>query len=206
MPVAVYHFAVQPTLQIIRRASFKALPWKNGGGVTHEAIRVPKSDPFEWRVSVAQIEKSGPFSDFAGYRRKMVLLKGSGIELKFSDGQQQALKQVGDMAEFDGALATHCNLLGGPCMDLNLMVSDERQVRARVEHVRGPVDVGASELETTLIFSIESALEVKRSNGEIALLGPWDLGVISGFYGQVASSHAAISATPRAVFFATISD
>jgi hypothetical protein len=202
----VYHFAVQPGLQIIRRASFKALPWKNGGGVTHEALRVPKNgDPFEWRVSVAQIENSGPFSDFAGYRRKMVLLRGPGIELKFGDGQQHALRQVGDMAEFDGALSTHGNLLGAPCMDLNLMVANDRQVKARVERIRGPVDVGASELETTLIFSIESALEVKRSNGEIALLGPWDLGVICGYYGQVVSSHAAISTTPRAVFFATIS-
>lgn len=203
----MYHFAVQPGLKIIRRATFKATPWKNGGGVTHEAIRVPKvGDPFDWRVSVAQIEKSGPFSDFAGYRRKMVLLKGTGIELKFGDGQQQRLNQVGDMAEFDGALATHCNLLSGPCMDLNLMVADERQVKARVERIRGPVDVGASELQTTLIFSMESALEVKRSNGEIALLGPWDLGVINDFYGQVVSSQAAISTTPRAVFFATISD
>ena len=203
----MYHFAVQPGLQIIRRATFKALPWKNGGGITHEAIRVPKiADPFAWRVSVAQIEKSGPFSDFAGYRRKMVLLKGAGIELKFSDGQQQRLSQLGDMAEFDGALSTHCNLLGGPCMDLNLMVANGLEVKARVERIRGPVDVGASELETTLIFSLESALEVKRSNGEIALLGPWDLGVVRGFYGQVVSSHASISTTPRVVFFATISD
>ena len=28
------------TLRILRRASFKTVPWKNGGGVTHEAIRV----------------------------------------------------------------------------------------------------------------------------------------------------------------------
>ena len=46
-------------IKIIRRSSFTALPWKNGGGITHEAIRVPPTgDAFLWRVSVAQIFQS----------------------------------------------------------------------------------------------------------------------------------------------------
>ena len=62
-------------LQVIRRASFTATPWKNGGGITHEALRVPASEyPFRFRVSVAHIDASGPFSEFAEYQRKMVLL------------------------------------------------------------------------------------------------------------------------------------
>jgi len=49
-------------LQIIRKSSFTAMPWKNGGGITHEAIPVPaSSDPFRWRVSVAHVDASGPF-------------------------------------------------------------------------------------------------------------------------------------------------
>ena len=73
-----------PKLQIIRRASFTATPWKNGGGITHEAIRVPAGgDTFRWRVSVAHIDASGPFSEFAEYNRKMVLLQGAGIDLRF---------------------------------------------------------------------------------------------------------------------------
>jgi hypothetical protein len=28
-------------MQIIRNSSFRASPWKNGGGMTHEVIRVP---------------------------------------------------------------------------------------------------------------------------------------------------------------------
>jgi environmental stress-induced protein Ves len=196
---------VNQPLRIVRRSAFKAVPWKNGGGTTHEAWRDPENgDPFRWRVSIAQVDQSGPFSDFSGYRRKMVLLRGAGIELKFADGQQLSLTQIGDMAEFDGGMATHGNLRAGPCMDLNLMVAYQHPVRSRVERLTGPADVGASELQTTVIVSLESALEIKRSNGEVALLGPWDLAVISGFYGQVISSQAAISTTPKAVFFATI--
>jgi environmental stress-induced protein Ves len=76
-------------ITIIRRSSFTALPWRNGGGITHEAIRVPPTgDAFLWRVSVAQIDSSGPFSDFAGYDRKMVLLRGRGIALEFGSGER----------------------------------------------------------------------------------------------------------------------
>src|SRR6266568_2999843 len=108
-------------LQIIRKSSFTATPWKNGGGITHEAIRVPASgDAYRWRVSVAHIDASGPFSEFAAYNRKMVLLRGAGIELRFADGTHKALRKVGELAEFDGALAAHCELLNGPCVDLNL--------------------------------------------------------------------------------------
>jgi environmental stress-induced protein Ves len=193
-------------LNIVRRSSFKASAWKNGGGITHEAARVPAiGDRYRWRVSVAQIEQSGPFSDFTGYRRKMALLRGSGLELRFGDGQQLTLSRVGDLAEFDGAVPAQCNLMDGPCTDFNLMVANEATVTARVERLTGPIDVGASDIETTLIFSLESALELKRSSGESAHLGAWDLAILSGYYGRLIVPLIAVSATPLPVFFATIS-
>src|SRR5438445_12789240 len=102
-------------MQIIRRSSLVPVPWKNGGGITHEMIRVPATgDPFLWRVSIAQIDASGPFSSFTGYSRKMVLLRGAGLRLKFAAGADRQLGEVGDMAAFDGAIATQCELLDGP--------------------------------------------------------------------------------------------
>ena len=53
----------------------------------------------------------------------MVLLRGGGVALKFSNGEERLLRDVGDVAQFDGALATQCDLLDGPCVDLNLMVA-----------------------------------------------------------------------------------
>ena len=139
-----------PKLQIIRKASFKATPWKNGGGITHEAIRVPAGgDTFRWRVSVAHIDASGPFSEFAEYNRKMVLLQGAGIELRFGDGISRKLRQVGELVEFDGALSTYCELLDGPCVDLNLMVSKSDGVAAKVERFIESLPVNASRNEST---------------------------------------------------------
>ncbi len=97
-----------PKLHIVRNSSFTATPWKNGGGITHEALRVPPSgEPFRWRVSVANIDVSGPFSDFAGYNRKMVLLRGGGIDLRYGDGHPTSLREVGEWVEIDGTAATY---------------------------------------------------------------------------------------------------
>ena len=80
-------------MKIIRHASLEPKPWKNGGGVTREALRVPPSgDPFQWRVSLAQIDASGPFSDFTGYDRTLVLLEGGGLSLEFPDGERALLQ------------------------------------------------------------------------------------------------------------------
>lgn len=168
-------------MQIIRQSSFKALPWKNGGGVTHEAIRVPAvGDPFRWRVSVARIDASGPFSDFAGYSRWMVLLRGAGAALKFSNGHERTLRVVGEMAEFDGGLGVGSELLSGPCMDLNLIASKSLgAVHARVERLERPLSLATAENQSSLVFPIDAPLELKVG-GDTVVLDPWDLAVIPG--------------------------
>jgi environmental stress-induced protein Ves len=193
-------------MKIIRRSSFTALPWKNGGGITHEAIRVPPTgDAFLWRVSVAQIDSSGPFSDFAAYDRKMVLLRGAGITLQFGSGRQGELRSVGDFVEFDGAMSARCELLGGPCVDLNLIVSKSLRTAARIERLGEPTFVAASREETTLIFGILDPLSLESSAGEAARLEPWDLAILNGSSAHLSKMAPAEDSAPSAVFIATIS-
>ena len=192
-------------IKVIRHSSFTALPWKNGGGVTHEAIRVPPTgDAFLWRVSVAQIESSGPFSDFAGYDRKMVLLRGRGIVLKFRGGKPSELRRVGDWVEFDGAMPTHCELLDGPCVDLNLMVSKSLRAAARVERISDSRLLAAGPGETTLIFGIQDPLSID-GRGECVRLEPWDLAILSGNSARLSKMTPDEKSAPSAVFIATIS-
>jgi environmental stress-induced protein Ves len=180
-------------MRIIRHSSFTRVPWRNGGGVTHEAIRVPAAgDSFQWRVSVAEIEASGPFSDFAAYQRFMVLLKGAGVALRFSSVTRSAaastdpaptpreLRKVGDLAAFDGALTTRCELLDGPCVDLNLMVAKTlSDVCARVEVLREPRSWSVGSGDSVLVFPIDGGVELE-SGGNAGVLEPWDLAVLSG--------------------------
>ena len=156
-----------------------ATPWKNGGGITHEAIRVPaEGDKFLWRVSVAEIESSGAFSDFTGYHRTMVLLRGSGVHLNFSDGSRSDLRAVGDVARFDGALAAQCELIDGPCTDLNLMVSNAlAQPRVRIERLRSELKVQESATVSSLIFCIQGDVALNSTEGGTSALNPWDLAI-----------------------------
>jgi uncharacterized protein len=191
-------------LQIVRKSSFKEIPWKNGGGMTHEAMRVPAgADSFHWRVSVAHIESSGPFSDFAGYSRHMVLLRGLGLTLKFGNGEQCVLRKIGDSVEFDGARPTHCELLHGPCVDLNFMVSESLRADARIV----PLDQSPTALaspQSALIFSVEAPLLLDGGAGEPVRLEPWDLAVFSQGTVRLSRIEPEPLAAPSAVFFATI--
>jgi uncharacterized protein len=169
-------------MRIIRQSDFTASPWKNGGGITHEAIRVPASgDPFRWRVSVARITCGGPFSDFAEYNRTMILLRGAGVTLKFESGEERTLSQVGDVVQFDGRLAPHCELKDGPCVDLNFMAAKSlHEVQASVRRLQGqPLSLPEAAGRTTLIFPIDAAVVLRAGTGDDATLEPWDLALIS---------------------------
>ncbi|HWJ36019.1 MAG TPA: HutD family protein [Steroidobacteraceae bacterium] len=194
-------------MQVIRKSSFRPTPWKNGGGITHEALRVPANgNAFRWRVSVAEIDAPGPFSEFAEYNRKMVLLRGSGVRLTFDGGIATYLRAVGDLAEFDGAIATECALLNGPCVDLNLMVSKSMTgVRAWVECLRAPRILQPSHAKL-LAFAISGSVSVNIANRAPATLHEWDLAVVSpDDRGAVGPAALDESAAPL-VFFATLDD
>jgi uncharacterized protein len=198
---------VQTPLQIIRKASFRAMPWKNGGGTTLEGMRVPAgAAAFRWRASIAQIDASGPFSDFAGYSRMLVLIQGAGIRLSFAGGKQRELRKIGQWLEFDGGESASCELLNGPCIDFNLMVSTSLKVDARVEYLGENVEVSASEHQSTLIFSVSAPLSLRCDSGDSAQLGPWDLAVLRNCRARMANIYQGDSAPPSAVVFATISN
>jgi uncharacterized protein len=196
---------VPTALKIIRQASFTATPWKNGGGITHEAMRVPAGgDPFLWRLSVAHIDSSGPFSDFAGYSRSMVLLRGAGLTLKFGNAEPCVLRRIGDSVEFDGALPTHCDLLQGPCVDLNFMVSKSLRADARIVRLAQSRTALAAP-QSALIFSVEAPLLLHGDAGEPVRLEPWDLAVFSQGTVGLSRIEPDPPSAPSAVFFATIS-
>jgi len=192
-------------LQVIRRSSFTATPWKNGGGITHEAIRVPPGDgAFRWRVSVAHIDASGPFSEFADYNRKMALLRGAGVELRFADGAHKTLRKVGELVEFDGAVAAHCELLNGPCVDLNLMTLKSDSAAARVERFIESIAVSASRHETVLVFPIDRKITLQITAGKPVTLEPWDLAVMSQCAGRISRLESTKSSVSTSVFVATL--
>ena len=84
-------------MEIIRYSELKPQPWRNGGGVTRELASHPKAasaqdDAWDWRVSIAEISKAGPFSAFAGTDRVLTVIDGELLLLNV-DGAEHPLEK-----------------------------------------------------------------------------------------------------------------
>lgn len=106
---------------VVRLADIPATPWRNGGGVTRELAMWPDAGDWAWRMSVADVDKSGPFSKFDGIERWFAVLEGAGVELDVA-GVPHRITAVGAPLFFDGGAATGCELINGKTRDFNLMV------------------------------------------------------------------------------------
>ncbi len=115
-------------MRIISLAQCAEQPWKNGGGSTRELLAWPSAQDWTLRLSVARIDREGPFSAYPGISRWFTVLSGDGVELGWQDRTAQ-LSPVTAPLHFDGADAPGCRLLGGVTEDLNLML--------RQDHVHG---------------------------------------------------------------------
>ena len=114
---------------LVPTSSAAPVPWKNGGGVTRELLRLPADGGDDWtlRISVADIAADGPFSPFPGVTRWFAVLEGAGVRLAFPERTLNVQRGDAPLC-FDGADGPGCTLLDGATRDLNVMV---RRARAQ---------------------------------------------------------------------------
>jgi len=115
------------SLHTIQTDSANAVPWRNGGGVTRELLTWPPLSGDDWsvRISVATIDKDGPFSAFPGIQRWFAVLDGAGVQLTFGPASQTLTPGDAPLS-FHGKDAPGCSLIDGSTRDLNLMSRDGR--------------------------------------------------------------------------------
>lgn len=123
-------------MEIIRYAELKAHPWRNGGGVTREVARHPRTpsvqtalqpalqktaqdNSWDWRVSIAEVSKAGPFSAFAGMDRVLTVIDGELLLLSV-DGAEHPLEKYRPF-RFSGDAAAAGALPTGDIRDLNVI-------------------------------------------------------------------------------------
>lgn len=121
-------------------SSLPAVAWRNGAGLTRElAVQPPDTADFDWRLSVAEVERDAPFSAFPGIDRCIVLLRGAGMRLQSTDGRlDERLDRPHQPFHFSGDVALSATLVDGPCRDFNVMVRRGRW-RADVRALHGAV-------------------------------------------------------------------
>jgi environmental stress-induced protein Ves len=151
----------------LKQADFRAMPWKNGGGTTFELATGPQGadlETFLWRLSIAQVGQSGPFSAFPGIDRTLTVLKGQGLKLDFAAGNDIVIDVPWQPASFDGGRACVGRLIGGPVEDFNVMTR-----RGQARHRVRPVKLDEEELVEVLENEV-TALLVTAGRG-LALIG-----------------------------------
>jgi uncharacterized protein len=153
---------VLPT--ILRASNHRRMRWANGGGWTTEIIAWPKIEKWEWRVTVADVKRSGPFSVFPEVDRTIALLRGAGFTLTIADQMSTTISRTYDPFSFSGDEQTACVLVDGPVQDLNLMVRRSSRPRriSFVELGSGRSDIDITDMELAVVVSGEVRFDSQR--------------------------------------------
>ena len=150
------------TWQLIRLEDVPATPWRNGGGVTRELVAWPQAADWTWRMSVAEVGQSGPFSSFDGVGRWFAVLAGSGLQLTVNK-QPHRLTTADAPFFFDGAASTDCQLTDGATQDFNLMVQNSRANAGMVRvsgHLEIAVNMAANASKIIAVYAINTGATV----------------------------------------------
>ena len=117
-------------MDVIRYAGLKPAPWANGGGITRQVAAGmadgtmtagpgTKGQPWDWRLSIAEVAKAGPFSALEGIDRILTVVDGELMALTVN-GVEHGLEKFRPF-RFSGDSETSATLPTGNLMDLNLM-------------------------------------------------------------------------------------
>jgi environmental stress-induced protein Ves len=124
--------------RVVPANEYRRERWRNELGWTREIEAGRLGDaspdaPWDWRLSIAEIERDAAFSAFPGIDRELVLLTGNGVRLRFEDGETHELHPPHDRLRFAGDRKVTGELIDGPTHDFNLMWRRDR-VRAALWH------------------------------------------------------------------------
>ena len=151
-------------LKAIPQASFRRSRWKNGGGETTEIAAFPDGaglDAFVWRISMAKVAASGPFSMFPGIDRTLCVVEGDAIGLAFEARSLVRLGLASPPYSFAADIAVSGTIAGAGITDLNVM-SRRGVARHHVSRVRIEAPISVTPLgKSLLVLSLEAALTIR---------------------------------------------
>jgi uncharacterized protein len=158
-------------ITVIARSAWRAMPWKNGGGVAHDIVAEPPEagyDSFIWRLSAAEVTRDGPFSLFPDIDRTMAILSGEGLELTGVLGEPMVLRCQTAPFAFPGDVAVTARLIGGPVTNMNLM-SRRTEVTQAMHRVTltGRLDLAADPV--TLVHLERGRASLEDADGAVEL-------------------------------------
>lgn len=178
---------------MLQFAATTSEPWRNGGGRTRQLAASSTAAPFAWRLSVAELDTSGPFSTFPGVDRVLTLCGGPPIRLTVAGVEHEVLpyRPFG----FPGDAVTSCEITT-PTRDLNVMTRrDLFSAEVRVVQVGGAVAAGHADV--TFAVPITGTATVVGARLELAELDALRLSPGSAVHLEGSGLLAVIRLTPR---------
>lgn len=152
------------------------MPWKNGGGETTEIAVHPAGsglDDFDWRVSMATVNESGPFSAFEGVDRTLTVLEGAGIVLSVAGQPPVTLTRKSAPLRFAADAPTRAGLVDGPIIDLNVMTR-RGKLTHRVSRMQLQEDLQVEAADGPRLLLVQSGKMRVWSEGNTVEAGPLD--------------------------------
>nr|WP_300051653.1 HutD family protein [uncultured Nocardioides sp.] len=148
----------------VRAADVRPRPWANGGGTTRE---LAVADDGAWRISLADVDRDGPFSTFPGRQRLLTLVEGPVLDLQV-DGDAHVVEPQRPFA-FAGDATTVASVPEGPVRVLNVVV-DPGLVRPYVT----VLELGRS--STFPLGADQAAYVLTGEQSGTLVLGPGEVG------------------------------
>jgi environmental stress-induced protein Ves len=159
------------TLQVVHCDRVEPQAWRNGGGHTRELLAWPGREDWQLRISVADIDRDGPFSPYPGVDRWFAVVEGAGVRLQLPGGAKSIDTDSAPL-HFHGEDAPGCDLLDGPTRDLNLMVRRGQGVAA-MQRAEPGADFHARAALRALFCADAVTLQIDGSDARV--LAPFSL-------------------------------
>jgi environmental stress-induced protein Ves len=138
-------------------------PWRNGGGRTRTiatgmrepptlAVDSDSEPPWDWRISVATIERSGPFSAFPGVDRSSLLLGAGRIELSAVGEASLQMQRPGEVVAYRGDPVWHAEVSrDGPPLSLLNVMTRRGALQVRMNALREDVSLTSLSMAVLVI-------------------------------------------------------
>jgi environmental stress-induced protein Ves len=173
-------------------SQYRQVSWRNGSGSARDIAVHPAgagmSERFGWRVTLAEIDRDGPFSVYEPeIERVITLLDGAGFDLEFDAAPGISLAEQHMPARFRGHWQADCRLKGARCIVFNILY-DDRAFSSQTHIIRPGVDqpmVFSPPGRQSILFCLNGRFEIKAaeqseqqstsgSGAHPVQLMPWD--------------------------------
>jgi environmental stress-induced protein Ves len=165
-----------PSLQAIPHDAQRNEPWANGAGVTTVILREPDNADWRVRVSVAIVEKEGPFSELPGTRRVLVPLDGP-MTLRCPGGATLQANRL-QALRFDGSPAPAGLLPEGTTRDFNLMLRGDARGDALPRILADAMFLPAEPGVRWLVYLDSGHATLRVGDGDALELNPQDAALV----------------------------